>query len=163
MSNLKHGKCNTRIYYIWKAMISRCYNVNAQRYSDYGGRGIVVAPEWHSFARFYSDMGDRPSGMSLDRKDNDGRYSPFNCRWATPKEQAGNKRTTQISILCDGHTLSVSEWADKSGIAESTIRARLARGWSDEEAVSIPIVTNKKGITRGEKTRDYQLVSYLVI
>jgi hypothetical protein len=77
----------------WRMMHSRCYRQDAPNYHLYGGRGIKVCERWHNFASYLQDMGIPPAdGLSLDRRNNDGDYSPENCRWATQAEQCGNKR-----------------------------------------------------------------------
>jgi hypothetical protein len=87
-----HGMSYTCIYKIWRAMHDRCYNPTTRTYKTHGARGITVCKRWHAFKNFYADMGDKPVGKSLDRINNDGNYTPANCRWATPKEQAQNRR-----------------------------------------------------------------------
>lgn len=92
-----HGMFGRPIYRLWAAMIARCENKKVACYPRYGGRGIRVCPEWHSFEAFYADMGERPPGKSLDRIDNDGPYCKANCRWATATEQALNTRRSKKS------------------------------------------------------------------
>ena len=89
----------SRTYQSWRAMIARCTKPNAAHFDDYGGRGIRVCERWFSFADFLADMGERPAGTSIERRDNDGNYEPGNCDWATATEQARNRRNSRLNVV----------------------------------------------------------------
>ncbi len=90
----KHGHSKTKTYHIWQQMIQRCYNPSDISYGNYGGRGITVCSKWLTFDNFFEDMGEKPHNRSIDRIDNDEGYNRFNCQWATPKQEAQNRRAT---------------------------------------------------------------------
>lgn len=140
---IKHGHARTHQltseYLIWEGMRKRCQSPKCQAYKLYGGRGIFVCERWNSFENFLADMGRRPSAThTLDRIDNDGPYSPENCRWATRTEQARNRRST-IMIEVFGQRMSVAEAAEMHGIRTKLIHERLSYGWSPERAITTPI------------------------
>lgn len=122
--NRTHGMSGTNIFRIWFDMLRRCEDTNNTRYDSYGGRGIEVCERWHKFENFYADVGDRPEGLSLDRIDNDGHYSPENCRWATKKQQARNKRGTRYETAF-GRTQALGDWADELGIPYAKLAGAL--------------------------------------
>ena len=81
----------------WDSMLQRCSNPNHESYFRYGGRGIKVCQRWSKFENFFTDMGKRPSGLTLERINNNGNYTPKNCKWATWKEQGQNKRNLWVT------------------------------------------------------------------
>lgn len=130
-----HGKRNAAIYAIWNNMMSRCHNPKDKAFSNYGGRGIAVCDEWHTFEGFYADMGDKPEGMSMERIDNNGNYEPGNVEWKTAKEQANNRRSN-VLLTYQGQTKNVQQWCDELGLNAKTVRRRLnVYGYSVEQAL----------------------------
>lgn len=128
---------NPTEYNAWEGMIRRCYKPGHPSYERYGGRGITVCDEWRAgFPHFLRDMGKCPPGHTVERDDNSGNYTPDNCRWASKKEQANNRRSN-VLITHDGKTMNIGQWAEFRGWAYSTIANRLANGWSPEKAVSV--------------------------
>lgn len=138
--NRKHLDSYTSEYSTWNEMRSRCRSPKHRAYSMYGGRGIFVCDRWNdSFKSFLDDMGRRPSPKhSLDRIDNDGPYSPENCRWATQKLQCSNRRNTRRYTL-NGESLSLHEWSDRTGLPYTTLDHRYRNGWPAELALTQPL------------------------
>jgi len=135
---LSHGKCSSREHTSWSGMIQRCHNPDNPSYDRYGARGIVVCDRWrNSFAEFLKDMGDCPSGHTIERVNNEGPYSPENCVWATPTTQNRNRRSS-LRLTLNGVTRTASEWAVVLNIKPPTLYSRIARGWPPELALSKP-------------------------
>lgn len=131
-----HGMSNTKIFSRWKRMLQRCQDSGVPEYKRYGARGIRVCDRWQKFENFYQDMGLPPGeNYSIDRINNDGDYSPENCRWATPIEQGRNKRKTAF-LTINGQKRPLTEWCEIYGKDRSTVRYRLRIGLSPEEALT---------------------------
>lgn len=132
-----HGRSRTPEWATWNTMKMRCTNPNNPVYRHYGGRGIVVCDRWlNSFAAFFEDMGERPSPKHrLDRIDNDGPYSPDNCRWATQKEQCRNTRQNRLITFRD-ETLCITDWAARLDIHPVTLHLRVKKGWPLDRALT---------------------------
>lgn len=123
----KHSMHGTPQYQVWRNMIDRCTNHKNKRFNRYGGRGISVCDKWLTFEGFYEDMGNKPRGLTLDRKNNDGNYCKDNCRWATTEEQSNNKSSNRF-ITYYGETHTVKQWSEKVGINYGTLLSRIRRG-----------------------------------
>jgi hypothetical protein len=134
----KHAMYGTPTYRSWSSMLTRCNTPSNHKYPDYGGRGITVHGPWHDFATFLADMGERPSGTTLGRQDNDGNYEPGNCSWETDKQQGRNKRNTKLFEF-EGITATLPEHCERLGLNTSTIRSRVyTYGFSIEKALTQP-------------------------
>lgn len=130
-----HGMSDSPEYKVWNNMYSRCNNPNHPRYKDWGGRGIKMCEKWMSFEGFFEDMGRRPSDDStIERIDNNKGYSKDNCRWATTKEQARNRRSN-VLITYSEISETATDWAERLGVRRGTFLGRLSRGWTIEEAI----------------------------
>lgn len=129
-----HGKSKTRIYKIWAGLRDRCSNPNRHEFADYMGRGITVCKEWEDdFQAFYdwSMANGYSEKLTIDRIDNDGPYSPDNCRWTTRKAQSDNTRLT-VHITVDGETKNITDWANTIGVARSTISRHVKSGDAED-------------------------------
>ena len=129
----------------WGQMIARCYDPNHHKYASYGGRGIRVCDRWICRRLFLEDMGERPDGMTLNRIDNDGHYSPDNCEWASHTTQNQNRRDNR-RITFNGQTKCLTEWASIYGLNRTTLRKRLDSGWSVELAITTPLTHERKSM-----------------
>lgn len=160
MGVVTHGKSGTPIYWIWNQMIERCTRKTHKSYHRYGARGIYVCERWQKFENFFADMGERPKGRTLDRIDNDGPYSPENCRWRTPREQAINSRHAH-KITFNGETLALCEWAERVGIPAKALSVRITQyGWTPERALSTPHRAPRKNrviLTHGGETHPVEV------
>lgn len=145
-----HGRARSIEYRAWQDLKHRCLNPHAPNYDSYGGRGITVCKSWRiSFDAFSEDMGRRPVGMSIDRRDNNGGYwcgkcdecmrlgRPSNCRWATCTEQNRNKRVNAW-VTHNGKTMIASDWDREIGLGKGIVSSRIRAGWSVERALTAP-------------------------
>jgi hypothetical protein len=139
-ANRTHGASRGDEYKVWRRIRKRCGDPTHHHYQNYGGRGIRVCEQWQaSFSAFLEDVGKRPSkSHSLDRIDNDGHYEPNNVRWATPTDQARNRRNNTLISVGD-RTLPIAAWAEISGLSAATISYRFHHGWTPERAVFAPL------------------------
>jgi hypothetical protein len=136
-----HGMTHSNIYKLWVGMKLRCTSETNRDYPAYGGRGISVCAEWFDFAKFYEDMGPKPTGMSIDRIDNNGPYCKANCRWATLSEQGRNKRNSK-NVEFNGVTKPLVQWCEELGLPYRLTFGRIfSGGWSIERAFTTPKLT----------------------
>jgi hypothetical protein len=153
----QHGYRGTPTYGSWICMRQRCNNPKSSDYHNYGGRGIQVCASWQaSFKAFLQDMGERPEGHTLDRKDNEGMYCKDNCRWATHKTQIRNTRVNRW-LTYKGETKCLAEWAEQYGLKQVTLKARLDKSkWSLEKALTTKEGATRKGHKPNQKLHTYK-------
>jgi hypothetical protein len=135
-----HGMYKTPTYNTWEHMLARCRNPNNKRWKRYGGRGITVCERWLTFENFLADMGEKPPGLTIERKDNDGNYEPGNCKWATTTDQNRNSSRAKLTMesareirALVGNGMRRSAAALQFGVAKSTIDDVVAGNlWREE-------------------------------
>lgn len=139
-ANKTHGLTKSKAYSVWQSMKKRCLQPSHHAYKDYGARGITVCKEWMAFENFFQDMGHPPDGLELDRVDNNKGYCVENCRWATPKQQANNRRS---NVVIDGMTLT--EASERSSHSVQVLSWRIYKmGMALKEAMETPKLRNRR-------------------
>ena len=152
--NIEHKE----LFYVWKTMKQRCFCKTNKDYRLYGGRGITICDDWlNDFFSFntWAESNGYKKGLMLDRINNDGNYEPSNCRWATPVEQANNKRTNRL-ITINNVTKTLKQWCDTLSLSYSTTNARLQRGWGEEEALNIVPYNPPKRVVKSRRKKVLQ-------
>lgn len=145
-ASITHGMTGTRLLREWDAMKRRCYNKNYHRYADHGGRGITVCDEWkndsEAFCKWALENGYQ-DGLELERVDNDGNYCPENCKWATKREQANNKRSS-IRVTIGGREQTLKQWCDEMNVDYKMVWQRVKKlGWDAHTALVTPKYSHK--------------------
>lgn len=158
---IKHGLHGTPEYVVWNNMKQRCLNPNSPTYPHYGGRGITICDKWReSFDNFLNDMGFRPSkNHSIGRMNNDGPYSPDNCRWESLDEQSKNKRWTQY-VDYEGKSVKLIDLCKEKGIKRGLVYGRLKKGWSIEDALNEPPKEHKNVVIYGVSKPLYEHLKF---
>lgn len=137
-----HGKTHNPLYRNWLCMKARCYNKSDNHYSDYGKRGVKVYDEWlHNFQVFYdwAISHGYHKGLTIDRIDVNGDYEPSNCRWATPKQQARNRRSNR-NYTINGEKHCLKEWCEILNLKYSTVLARINKlNWNIFQALELEV------------------------
>lgn len=160
--NRKHGQrsganyngTRPRAYAAWVNMRQRCTNPKLKDYKHYGLRGITFSRRWEEFANFLADMGEPAEGMTLDRIDNMGDYTPENCRWVPYSVQALNKRNC-VRYELNGKSQTLAEWSRETGIGRITMLKRIQRGMPLELALTV------KGYLEADKYDGTQLIEVI--
>lgn len=157
-ANTKHGHAprsatggsgQSKTYKIWAEMIKRCHNPSSESFPRYGGRGISVCDQWReSFENFLADMGESPTGLSIERDDSNGNYEPGNCRWASVIEQANNKRNNVMLGTPDG-IMTIAEFARRHGFAYQSVQKQIKqRGVTNINGIEFQILGRRDSIQK---------------
>lgn len=139
MAPIKHGGSGTPLYNVWKSMRQRCNNSKSHAYRWYGMDGVKICEEWDNFANFreWALKNGYKSGLTIDRVNSHGPYSPENCRWVTIQEQQKNKRNV-LKFLYLGDLYTVDTFCDKFGISKAMFYDRKHKGWSLNQIATTP-------------------------
>ena len=146
-SYIRHGLGNSKLYYSYKDMIKRCYNINSSGYHKYGGIGITVCKEWLEDITIFSKwaiLNGYKEGLTIDRIDPLGNYTPENCRWVT-KSDNSSRTSRSIIVEMEGESHSIRGWSAKYGIHHNTVFGRLKRGYNLKQALSNSLNPRRKG------------------
>lgn len=137
MTRYRHGDTGTRLHNIWRGIVKRCDATSGEAFEKYAGRGISLCAEWRVYEAFrdWANANGYRDDLTIDRRDNEGSYSPDNCRWAGLKQQARNRRNTHL-VSAFGRSQSLADWQDETGIGWSTILYRINAGWAPETALT---------------------------
>jgi len=150
---------NPKEYAAWYSMLDRCYNTENQAWNNYGGRGISVCDRWlgeDGLDNFCKDMGPPLPDQSIDRIDNSLGYSPDNCRWASAKQQARNRRSSKL-ITIGEETKSMAEWCEVYNIQYSLVKDRIQDGWDPLKAFTTP--KKRTYLNVGDKFNYWTIIS----
>ena len=140
-ANTIHAQKHTRLYTIWQNIKARCNNPKSEFYKNYGGRRITICDDWNSFISFrdWALANGYANNLFIERKNNNGNYTPENCCFASMKEQSRNRRSNRFEIY-NGLKKTVAEWAEIAGLKYSTLLKRLRLGWSIGKAINTPLL-----------------------
>lgn len=144
LGNRTHGMTRTGTYRSWQEMKTRCNDPSSISYPNYGGRGITICERWTKFENFLEDMGERPEGCSLDRKNNSAGYSKRNCRWVSRTTQNGNKRNNRV-VRYKGKVMCLAAWCSRLDLPyPRTYHRVVIQGWPAKKAFETGFIKHEE-------------------